>query len=237
MGSVYRDGRRSRVTVVRRSGALELRVDGSLASRYVPGSVTTGAVWDALASSMVWLPPERRRSILVLGLGGGSAARLARELAPSARIVGVERDPSVLRAARRWLGLDALGIEVVRGDARAFLERDRARYDVVLEDVFVGRGRAVHKPGWLPRPGLDLAMRRLRPAGVLACNTLDETAPVEHAMRELQPATVRIGIDEYDNRIVVGASEGLTGRRLRERVRAEPLLADALPLLRFRSRS
>ena len=224
MGSVYRDGPRSRVRVVRRHGAFELRVDGSLASRYVPGSATTGWVWDALASALVWLPPERRRSILVLGLGGGSAARLARGIAPRAHIVGVELDPSVLRAGRRWLGLDALGLEIVQGDARSFLEHDRRRYDAILEDVFVGRGRGVHKPAWLPRPGLALALRRLRSGGLLVSNTLDETASVARAMRELLPATVCIEVDEYDNRIVVGGPKGFTGRQLRERARAEPLL-------------
>ena len=172
----------------------------------------------------------------MLGLGGGSAARLARGLAPRAHIVGVELDASVLRAARRWLGLDALGVEVVEGDAWSFLRQDRSRYDAILEDVFVGRGRGVHKPDWLPRPGLELASRLLRPGGVLASNTLDESASVARAMRELQPATVRIEVDEYDNRIVVGGPEGLTGRHLRQRVCTEPLLRETLPRLRFRSR-
>jgi spermidine synthase len=193
-------------------------------------------VWDALASALVWLPPARRRRILVLGLGGGSAARLARGLAPRAHIVGVELDASVLRAARRWLGLDALGVEVVEGDAWSFLRQDRSRYDAILEDVFVGRGRGVHKPDWLPRPGLQRASQLLRPGGVLASNTLDESASVARAMRELQPATVRIEVDEYDNRIVVGGPAGLTGRRLRQRACTEPLLRGTLPRLRFRSR-
>ncbi len=236
MGSVYRDGPRSRVRVVRRRGSFELRVEGSLASCYVPGSATTGWVWDALASALVWLPPARRRSILVLGLGGGSAARLARGLAPRAHIVGVELDPSVLRAARRWLGLDALDVEVVEGDAWSFLKQDRRRYDAILEDVFVGRGRGVHKPDWLPRPGLELASRLLRPGGVLASNTLDEFASVARAMRELMPATVRIEVDEYDNRIVVGGPEGLSGRCLRRRARTESILPETLPRLRCRSR-
>jgi hypothetical protein len=200
------------VRVDRRGGALELRVDGSLASRYVPGRASTGLVWDALASALVWLPP------------------------PNAHIVGVELDAGVLRAAQRWLGLDALGVEVVQGDARAFLEHAAERYDAILEDVFVGRGRGVHKPEWLPRPGLELARGRLRRGGVLASNTLDESAEVEGALRELLPATVRIEVEEYDNRILVGGPAGLTGRGLRERARAEPLLEETFPRLAFRTR-
>lgn len=210
-------------------------MDGSLASRYVPGSPACGRVWDALAAPLLWLPAERRRRVLVLGLGGGSAARLARALAPRAHIVGVELDREVLRAARRWLDLDALGLEVVEGDALAFLQRSRLRFDAVLEDVFVGRGRAVRKPAWLPHPGLDLAVRRLRPGGVLASNTLDEWREVERAIRSLLPRRVCIEVDDYDNRIVVGGGPGLDGRALRGRVRVEPLLAGTLSSLCFRS--
>lgn len=221
--------------VVRRSGALELRVDGSLASRYVPGQETGGRVWDALAAPILWLPPERRRRLLVLGLGGGSAARLARALAPRAHIVGVELDGEVLRAARRWLDLEILGLEVVEGDALGFLRRARSRFDAILEDVFVGRGRAVRKPAWLPHPGLELAVRRLRPGGVLASNTLDEWREVERAVQGLLPRTVCIEVEQYDNRILVGGAAGLDARALRGRMRAEPRLAATLPSLSLRS--
>lgn len=236
MASVYRDGPRSRVRVERRRGVFELYVDGSLASRYVPGAHTSGAVWDALASALVWLPPSQRRRVLLLGLGGGSAARLARALAPRAHIVGVERDGAVLRAARRWLGLDALGVEVRQADAQQLLEAGSGRYDVVLEDVFVGRGRAVHKPPWLPAPGLALARRMLRPGGLVVSNTLDETAAVERALAELFPALVRIEVEGYDNRIVIAGPAGLTAAALRARARAEPLLRPVLEHLRYRSR-
>ena len=86
-----------------------------------------------LAAGIAALPRRRRRSVLLLGLGGGSAARVARALAPRARIVGVEIDPSVVRLARRWFDLDALGIEVVVEDARAYLEKCPRRFDAVLE--------------------------------------------------------------------------------------------------------
>jgi spermidine synthase len=234
MGGVYRGG--GRVSVRPRGGGLELRVDGTLASFLVPGRETTGSVWDALVAPLLLLPRRRRRRVLVLGLGGGSAARLVRALAPGAHVVGVEFDAEVLRAARRWLGLDGLGVEVVRADARAFLASERRRFDAILEDVFVGTARAVRKPAWLPEPGLVLAARRLAPGGILASNALDEAAAVETTMRRLFPGRLRIDVAEYDNRIVVGGPAGLSGRELRRRARAERLLAHALPRLSFRTR-
>ena len=98
-----------------------LRVDGTFASWLrARARLTTGSVWDALAAPLLLLPPARRRRVLLLGLGGGSAARLVRALAPRARIVGVELDREVLRAARRHFDLDALGVEVVNADAREY---------------------------------------------------------------------------------------------------------------------
>ena len=48
----------------------ELIIDGTLASFFQEGRVDTGSGWDALAAPLLVLPPERRRQILLLGLGG-----------------------------------------------------------------------------------------------------------------------------------------------------------------------
>lgn len=229
-------GSRARVSVRDVGGARALHVDGTFASFYRPGRARSGPVWDALAAPLLWLPRARRRSVLLLGLGGGSAARLARALAPRAVIVGVEIDPAVVRAARRAFDLDALGLEVVVGDAREHLARERRRFDVVLEDVFVGRGRAVRKPDWLPEPGLAEAARRLARGGLLVSNALDEAPAVGRRLSRLFPSVVEIGVGGYDNRIQVGGPQGLDARGLRRAVAASELLAPSLAELSFRSR-
>jgi len=213
-----------------------LVVDETFASFYRPGEVATRCVWDAIAAPLLWLPPTRRRRILILGLGGGSVARLARALAPGAEIVGVELDREVVRLARARLELDALDLRVEIADARIFLERDRARYDAILEDVFVGHGDAVRKPDWIPEPGHALARRRLARGGLLVSNTLDEHARVSRALWAHFPAQVSIEVEDYDNRVLIGAAPGLTGMALRERVARDPVLRDSLPLLSFRTR-
>ena len=231
-----RNGRTSeRVCVEKRRGVLSLRVDGTWASSYRPGTPLTGSVWDALVAPIAWLPPARRRSVLVLGLGGGSAARLVRAIAPHSRVVGVESSAEVLDAARRWFELDALGVEVVHGCARQYLRRSRARFDLVIEDVFVGEGRAVHKPDWLPAPGLAAAARLVHRGGLLVCNALDEAPEVTRTLRALFPASVRIGIEGYDNAIVVGGPGSLSAVGLRAAAAAHPLLRETLPQLSFRT--
>ncbi len=222
-----------RVRVRRTRGGLRLEIDGTFASFYTPGQARTGSVWDALVAPLLWLPPARRRKVLILGLGGGSAARLARALAPRAQIVGVEFDAMVVRVARRRFGLDALRVEVVIGDALHFLAQSRARFDLVIDDVFVGRGRRVHKPSWLPDPGLALAARRLRPGGVLVSNSIDEAAAVARAQRALFPNLVELRVLDYENRIFAGTESAITAAGLRRQIAADPVLGESLHQLRI----
>jgi spermidine synthase len=235
MDAVYRAGRGSRVVVRRSRRGRTLEIDGTFASFWSPGKATTGSVWDALAIPLLALPAARRRSVLLLGLGGASAARLVRTLAPRARIVGVEIDAEVVRAARRWFGLDALRISVRRADARAFLARERRRFDLVIDDVFVGSGVRVRKPDWLPEPGLRWAARRVAPGGVLATNVLEEGARSRRVLERLFPGVLEIRVADYDNRILVGGPSALRARALRRAALAEPQLRPTLSRLAFRT--
>jgi spermidine synthase len=224
-----------RIEVKSSRAGRSLRIDGTFASFYAPGSELSGPVWDALVAPLAWLPAVRRRNVLILGLGGGSAARAVRALAPRARIVGVEMDGDVVRAARRHLGLDALGVKVVIADAQAYLRRARGRFDAVLEDVFTGSGRRVRKPDWLPEPGLVLAARRVAPGGLLVSNSLDEFSASAAVLSGLFAARVGIAIDGWDNRILVGGPRALSAPRLRAALAADRLLAPTLPRLALRT--
>jgi spermidine synthase len=213
----------------------ELRVDGSYASSWTPGEIATRSVWDALAASVLARPPERRRDILILGLGAGSAARIVRALAPAARIVGVEFDADVVAAARRWFELDALGVDVRIGDARELIARMRGRFDAVLEDVFIGEEATLRKPEGFPLPVLEHAKRLLRPGGVVASNTIDEGPAVRRALAARFPRVVEIAVAEHDNRVYLGSAAPISAQALRAAVAANELLAPTLPRLKFRT--
>ena len=226
--------REAPVRVRRRRGGLALEVDGTFASFYRPGETSTGSVWDALVAPLAWLPPARRGSVLILGLGAGSAARLVRAIAPRARIVGVEASAEVIRAARRHFELDALGVDVVHDDARRFLGRTRRHFDLVIEDVFIGTEETLRKPSWLPLPGLARAARLLRRGGLLVSNTIDETPEVARALSGLLPRVLAIDVHDYDNRILVAGPRVLEARALRSAVARTPVLAPSLPVFRVR---
>ena len=234
-GTRARAGESERIEVRESRWGRELIIDGTLASFFQEGRVDTGSVWDALAAPLLALPPERRRQILLLGLGGGSTARILRALAPEARIVGVEFDAEVVRVARRFFELDSLEIDIVIDDAREVLNRERRSFDAIIDDIFVGRGDDVHKPDWLPSPGHDLAARRVRPGGLFISNALDEAEFVSSSMSRLFRSVVRIDIDEYDNRVFVGSRSHLGARPLRRAVARCPVLSGTLPALSFRT--
>lgn len=223
-------GRRPRVEI--REGAHGRRVllvDGTLASARRRDGPSAGPIWDAMAAPLLALPPRERRRVLVLGLGAGSSARLLRALAPGAEIVGVELDGAVVDAARAHFDLDALGVECHVDDALAFLRRDRRTYDMVIDDVFIGRVKDVRKPDWLPRPGLALARRRLRPGGILVSNTIHEGPAVARELSRLLPHAVSIGVRQYWNRIMAAGHPDLEPRRLRRALASEPAFARSLP--------
>jgi SAM-dependent methyltransferase len=226
---------RERVRVQESAHGRELIIDETFASFYRPGVAATGSVWDAIAAPLLALPPRRRRRILLLGLGGGSAARIVRALAPDALIVGVELDAEVVEAARQHFDLDELEVEVIVDDALAVLERERRRFDVVLEDVFIGRGDDVHKPDWIPCPGHELALGLVAPGGLLVSNTIDESHFVAAFLREHFPSLVCVEVDGYDNRILVAGPAELDAGVLRRAVAADPVLRGSLEQLHFRS--
>lgn len=217
-------------------GRRELRVDGTHASSWAPGSEVTGSVWDAIACGVLALPEARRKRVLLLGLGGGSAARIVRAIAPRARITGVEIDPDVVKLARRWFDLDALGVETVVADAREYIARTRSRYDIVLEDCFIGSENELRKPEGIPEPAFSRIARRLRPGGVLVSNALDEAPEIGASLARQFPSVVRIGIEGYDNRVFVAGPQTLRARSLRAAVGKDPVLAPTLPILSFATR-
>ncbi len=219
--------RRPAVEVRRGRGGLELRVEGTLASVHRSGRSLTGPVWWALAAPVLLLP-HRRRRVLLLGLAAGSVARALRALDPAAWIVGVENDREVLRVARRHFGLDTLRVEVVAGDALAYLRRTRRRFDLIVEDLFVGPSRSVHTPEWLAGEGYRLIGRRLRRDGIVVSNTIHETDAIVCACRSLGGTIFSFDVRGHWNRIVVSGRTlppaGEVRRRLQESAQLAPTL-------------
>jgi spermidine synthase len=223
-----------RVEVRRTRAGLELRIEGTQASVHRGGRAVTGVVWWALASPVLLLPQTRRRRVLILGLAAGSVVRAVRTLDPDAEIVGVELDREVVRLARRHFGLDDLAIEVVTGDALPYLRRERRRFDLVVEDLFVGPSRTVRKPEWLTGEGYELIGKRLKQGGYVVSNTIHETPAIVRAMRPIARRIVSLGVHGHWNRVVVAGSRTPSPRALRKVLARHPQLSRCLARLTLR---
>ena len=173
--------------------------------------------------------------MLLLGVGGGSVARALRALDERAEIVGVEYDPEVLRLARRHFGLDELRLELVVEDALEYLSRERHRFDLIVEDLFVGPPRTVHKPDWLVGEGYRLIRQRVAPGGIVVSNTIHETAAVVAALRPLGWPLAQLEVRRHWNRIVACGRDLQPAREIARRFRATPALARPSRRLTFRT--
>jgi hypothetical protein len=108
---------------------------------------------------------EQRRSALLLGLGGGAMSRHLAALLPRCALTIVEIDPVIVGLTRRYFGVAQ---PIVVADALRFMARNRRRYDVVLVDLYDGRGFIAAAPTFW-RDCMDA----VAPGGCLAVNWAD----------------------------------------------------------------
>lgn len=74
---------------------------------------------------------------LILGLGGGTVAKLIRKYWPNTKITGVEIDPVLVELGTRYLALDTSKTKVIIQDAFNYCLMPNA-YDLVIVDLYVG---------------------------------------------------------------------------------------------------
>lgn len=82
--------------------------------------------------------PLAIKSCLILGLGGGTLAKLLRKKYPDAKITGVEIDPIMIELGKKYLDLDKYDIDIKIQDAFKFLEKNKYKYDLLIVDTYLG---------------------------------------------------------------------------------------------------
>jgi predicted membrane-bound spermidine synthase len=140
------------------------------------------------------------RSVLLLGLGAGSVVALLRRThGIEAPIVAVEVDAEVVRLATEHFGLRRWrDLEIVVGDAAAFVAADRRTFDLVVVDAFAD----AMVPAALREQSFLTALReRVAPGGLLLFNMITATLaaaayrpPFERTLRSLFPSTTALPI-------------------------------------------
>lgn len=99
-----------------------------------------GVVTDVWRTTLKKLRTKEIKNCLVLGLGGGSAAKLVRKYWPEAKITGVDIDPVMVELGREYLGLDKVQVKVQIQDAYRYTKYNiqNTKFDLILVDLYIG---------------------------------------------------------------------------------------------------
>jgi spermidine synthase len=195
------------IQVVERDGARRLYLDEGLATHSVwrRNDVLTGGVWDTYLAVAALLP--RLERVAMLGNAAGTAARAFAHFYPGVRMDGVELDPAVSKAGRRYFGMGRIpGLEVHDMDARTYLRQTDRRYDLIVVDAY----RPPYVPFYLAtREFFELVRKHLTPGGIVALNVA--TTPDDHRLAEAIGGTLAAELPEVIawqplrfNQIVIG---------------------------------
>ncbi|RLD81646.1 MAG: hypothetical protein DRJ15_03860 [Bacteroidetes bacterium] len=77
--------------------------------------------------------------VLILGFGAGSIASILREeLEIDCKIIGVEKDPVVIRLGETYFSTDRFKeLKIIEADAAAFMASEKKTFDLIVVDVYV----------------------------------------------------------------------------------------------------
>jgi spermidine synthase len=189
-----------------------------------PASVLTGDVWDGhlvLPFAGRAHPPRR---VAILGNAAGTTSRAYEEFFPATRVDGVEIDRELSEIGRRYFDMNNPRLHLYHEDARPFLRRIDARYDVISVDAY----RQPYIPFYLTTEEFfENVRQRLRPGGALVVNAghpegQDDLEKVLTAtISEVFPYVLRDPIESTNTLILAGVGP-LSAARLRAAVPSLP---------------
>jgi predicted membrane-bound spermidine synthase len=219
----------------------EAECDAGPAGPRDPSSVLTGNYWDDLLVDFfaggrpAQAPGGARRAattfmprrVAILGNAAGTTSRAYEEFFPRTRVDGVEIDPELSAIGRRYFDMNNPRLHLYHEDARPFMRRIDARYDVVSVDAY----RQPYIPFYLTTKEFFESVRdRLARGGVLLMNVGHPEG--EDGLEKVLSATVgqvfahvlRDPIKDT-NTVLIASDAPLSAARMN---RVEPALPPAL---------
>jgi spermidine synthase len=171
------------------AGRRALLVDGVVQSVH-PDDAASG-YWSRM------LPDRSPKSALLLGMGGGTVARLLVQRFGPIAITGVDDSAEMLAIAKEF-GPPITALRLVQDDASAFLHRDTGRYGFIAVDLFRADRPA---QGVLALPFIRALAARLEPNGTVAYNIFQDSR-LRDRVAKLERVFERLRVDEIGENAV-----------------------------------
>ncbi|WP_371376436.1 spermidine synthase [Thalassotalea aquiviva] len=157
-------------------------------------------------SSLVFNPEPK--SVLIIGLGGGTLSNTLLRLYPDITIDNVEIDPAIIRVAKEYFDFkQSKKVKAIAQDGRIFIKRamrQNKQYDLIILDAFNGEYIPEHL---LTKEFLQETDSLLSAQGVLVANTFStselfhhETATYHHVFGDFYSL---INPKVFGNRIIM----------------------------------
>lgn len=95
------------------------------------------SIWKSTLKCIAVSEKRIVKKILILGLGGGTLAKLLRKKYPEAKITGIEIDPIMIELGKKYLKLDDYYIDIKVADVNNYTLYAN-RFDLVIVDMYSG---------------------------------------------------------------------------------------------------
>jgi spermidine synthase len=148
----------------------EFRVTGAIHAWFHQNRFMTGLAWDLIAAAALLRSDGKPKSILMLGVAGGTALRTLRHLLPDVSLTGIDLDSELIDLARREMALDEAKAEIIIADAYAWMAGNKRKFDVIIDDLYLAGDDDVFRAQSCDQAWLGLVRRSLAPGGILALN-------------------------------------------------------------------
>jgi len=198
----------------------EFRVAGAIHASHHRSRFLTGLAWDLIAAAALLRAAGPPRSLLMLGLAGGTACRVLRHLLPECRITAIDIDAEILALAHAHMNLGALDLEIITADAYPWLARNRRRFDVVFDDIYLAGKTDVFRSRVWDAALLGHLRRAVAADGLLALNLVTGSghrrmqSQTRQILRETFPVVRSLTTSESMNEVLVAGAEVATRSRL-----------------------
>ncbi len=124
------------IKVAENSGTRRLVAGSNTQSVSINSNGKTGLrYWDDMVPVDVSLDADAR--VLILGLGGGTTAKIITKRFGPIAIDGVDIDPLMIELGKKYFDMNDSNLKIHVGDAIDFVKKARYKYNLICLDVFV----------------------------------------------------------------------------------------------------